>query len=140
MFKKIYVTNTTTYTYPIKRMDIVLLHNVIASKLQQSGIKSSIGFASAAGLWQGIGGENRVISIVERGLFIMFVTVCYTQTNVQIQICYSPQLKNMNYTDSVHAMRYSQWQMCINTVMTAVESSIFEIAGECASCDTDYFG
>ena len=26
MFKKIYVTNTTTYTYPIKRMDIVLLH------------------------------------------------------------------------------------------------------------------
>ena len=89
---------------------------------------------------KGIGGENRVISIVERGLFILFVTVCYTQTNVQIQICYSPQLKNMNYTDSVHAMRYSQWQMCINTVMSAVESSIFEIAGECASCDTDYFG
>ena len=53
MFKKIYVTNTTTYTYPIKRIDIVLLHNVIASKLQQSGIKSTIGFASAAGFWQG---------------------------------------------------------------------------------------
>lgn len=126
---KTYETNTYTFYYPCKRIDISMIFNAIGAKLQQSGLKSALSFAAPAGFWQGIGGENRVISIIERGLFYIYITVCYTQVNAQVQICYSPQVRDRNYTDSVHAMRYSQWDLCAQTALEASISAIAEVAG-----------
>ncbi len=124
-----YYPCTYTFYYPCKRIDISMIFNAIGAKLQQSGLKSALSFAAPAGFWQGIGGENRVISIIERGLFYIYITVCYTQVNAQVQICYSPQVRDRNYTDSVHAMRYSQWDLCAQTALEASISAIAEVAG-----------
>lgn len=137
MIIKPFMTNTFTKTYPPKRVDIVMLRNIIESKLQSSGVKASVDLGNACGPWQGIAGENRVISIVERGLFFLFITVCYSQRNTQIQLCYNPQIRTWNYADSEHAMRCSQWDMCINTVLSIVEESIVAIAGEPMSHSED---
>lgn len=137
MIIKPFITNTITKTYPPKRVDIGLLGKSIASKLQLSGVKASMDLVDACGPWQGITGENRVISIVERGLFSLFITVCYSQRNTQIQFCYNPQIRTWNYVDSEHSMRCSQWDMCINTVLSIVEESVIEIAGEPTSHSED---
>ena len=113
----------------LRNHDISMIFNAIGAKLQQSGLKSALSFAAPAGFWQGIGGENRAISIIERGLFYIYITVCYTQVNAQVQICYSPQVRDRNYTDSVHAMRYSQWDLCAQTALEASISAIAEVAG-----------
>ena len=127
---RILSTNTFTYMFPYKRVDITVLYNTIARNLQESGVRTNIGLSGAAGEWQGITGENRVIYISERGLFTMFITVCYTQKHVQIQICYAPQLKSKVYSDSAHTMRYSQWDMCINSTFDAIKSAVNEIMGK----------
>ena len=74
---KTYETNTYTFYYPCKRIDISMIFNAIGAKLQQSGLKSALSFAAPAGFWQGIGGENRVISIIERGLFYIKSRLAY---------------------------------------------------------------
>ena len=74
---KAYDTNTYSFIYPSKQVDITTLYNAIGEKLQQSGVVVNFSLANGAGLWQGVGGENRVISIIERGLFFCFVTVPY---------------------------------------------------------------
>ena len=118
---KAYDANTYSFIYPSKQVDITTLYNAIGEKLQQSGVVVNFSLANGAGLWQGVGGENRVISIIERGLFFCFVTVTYTVNNTMIEICYAPQVKDRNYTDSVRAMRYSQ--------------SIVQVAGKPIVCE-----
>ena len=132
---KAYDANTYSFIYPSKQVDITTLYNAIGEKLQQSGVVVNFSLANGAGLWQGVGGENRVISIIERGLFFCFVTVTYTVNNTMIEICYAPQVKDRNYTDSVRAMRYSQWDLCSRTVLDAVAKSIVQVAGKPIVCE-----
>ncbi len=130
---RVFFTNTSTYTYPLKRLDIRALAERIKKGFDEAGLRIGMTMAKAAGPWQGVAGENEVITIQQQGLFFMHVTVCYTKKHAQAEICYYPVVRKKGFQDSVHAMRCSQWDMMINSAFEIVRESISEMFGEAES-------
>lgn len=114
---------TTTYTYPLKQLNIQALDQAIGKAIAEHGLGVSKTLSKGCGAWAGIGGEQAVISLSVQGLFFMYITVCYTKKHTQVEICYYPVIRKKGFQDSPHAMRSSQWNMMIN--------STFEIVREC---------